>query len=100
MSPMSMKPNMTGLNQTGLGAPGPASSRSSRRLGAGRAGRAMVGESNNATPPWPGGPGRYHRRTMARILVLDNYDSFVYTLDGYLQQLGAETEVLRNDAFP
>src|SRR4051794_26020889 len=37
---------------------------------------------------------------MARILVLDNYDSFVYTLDGYLQQLGAETEVLRNDAFP
>lgn len=37
---------------------------------------------------------------MTRILVIDNYDSFVYTLDGYLQQLGAETEVLRNDAFP
>lgn len=37
---------------------------------------------------------------MTRILVVDNYDSFVYTLDGYLQQLGAETEVLRNDAFP
>jgi para-aminobenzoate synthetase component 2 len=36
---------------------------------------------------------------MTRILVLDNYDSFVYTLNGYLQQLGAETEVLRNDAF-
>jgi para-aminobenzoate synthetase component II len=36
---------------------------------------------------------------MTRILVLDNYDSFVYTLDGYLQQLGAETTVLRNDAF-
>jgi para-aminobenzoate synthetase component 2 len=36
---------------------------------------------------------------MTRILVIDNYDSFVYTLDGYLQQLGAETEVLRNDAF-
>jgi para-aminobenzoate synthetase component 2 len=34
-----------------------------------------------------------------RILVVDNYDSFVYTLNGYLQQLGAETEVLRNDAF-
>jgi para-aminobenzoate synthetase component 2 len=32
-----------------------------------------------------------------RILVLDNYDSFVYTLNGYLQQLGAETEVMRND---
>ncbi|CAB4946520.1 unannotated protein [freshwater metagenome] len=35
---------------------------------------------------------------MTKVLVLDNYDSFVYTLNGYLQQLGAETEVLRNDA--
>jgi para-aminobenzoate synthetase component II len=33
-----------------------------------------------------------------RVLVIDNYDSFVYTLDGYLQQLGARTEVVRNDA--
>ena len=36
---------------------------------------------------------------MTRVLVIDNYDSFVYTLGGYLQQLGAETEVVRNDAF-
>ena len=36
---------------------------------------------------------------MTRILVVDNYDSFVYTLNGYLLQLGAETEVMRNDAF-
>ncbi|WP_285062093.1 gamma-glutamyl-gamma-aminobutyrate hydrolase family protein [Frigoribacterium sp. ME-P-080] len=36
---------------------------------------------------------------MTRILVLDNYDSFVYTLNGYLQQLGADTDVVRNDAF-
>jgi para-aminobenzoate synthetase component 2 len=36
---------------------------------------------------------------VTRVLVLDNYDSFVYTLNGYLLQLGAETEVLRNDAF-
>lgn len=35
---------------------------------------------------------------MTRILVIDNYDSFVYTLNGYLQQLGAETDVIRNDA--
>ena len=35
---------------------------------------------------------------MTRVLVVDNYDSFVYTLNGYLQQLGAETEVVRNDA--
>lgn len=32
-----------------------------------------------------------------RILVIDNYDSFVYTLVGYLQELGAETMVVRND---
>ncbi|HEU0256893.1 MAG TPA: gamma-glutamyl-gamma-aminobutyrate hydrolase family protein [Microbacteriaceae bacterium] len=36
---------------------------------------------------------------MTRVLVVDNYDSFVYTLNGYLQELGAKTEVLRNDAF-
>ncbi|MFC6356312.1 anthranilate synthase component II [Luethyella okanaganae] len=36
---------------------------------------------------------------MTRVLVIDNYDSFVYTLNGYLRELGAETEVLRNDAF-
>ena len=36
---------------------------------------------------------------MTRVLVVDNYDSFVYTLNGYLQQLGAETTVVRNDAF-
>jgi para-aminobenzoate synthetase component 2 len=36
---------------------------------------------------------------MTRVLIVDNYDSFVYTLDGYLQQLGAQTEVVRNDSF-
>ena len=36
---------------------------------------------------------------MTSVLVIDNYDSFVYTLGGYLQQLGAQTTVLRNDAF-
>lgn len=34
----------------------------------------------------------------SRILVVDNYDSFVYTIVGYLNQLGATTHVLRNDA--
>lgn len=34
---------------------------------------------------------------MTTILVVDNYDSFVYTLNGYLLQLGAETTVIRND---
>jgi para-aminobenzoate synthetase component 2 len=32
-----------------------------------------------------------------RILVIDNYDSFVYNLVQYLGQLGAECEVRRND---
>ena len=34
---------------------------------------------------------------MTEILVIDNYDSFVYTLNSYLLQLGAETTVVRND---
>jgi para-aminobenzoate synthetase component 2 len=33
-----------------------------------------------------------------RILVVDNYDSFVFTIVGYLEQLGAECHVVRNDA--
>ncbi len=35
---------------------------------------------------------------MTRVLVVDNYDSFVFTIVGYLEQLGAECEVVRNDA--
>ncbi len=34
---------------------------------------------------------------MSRILVVDNYDSFVYNLVQYLQQLGAECVIRRND---
>ncbi len=34
---------------------------------------------------------------VARILVIDNYDSFVYNIVSYLAQLGAEVEVWRND---
>jgi para-aminobenzoate synthetase component 2 len=33
-----------------------------------------------------------------RILVVDNYDSFVYNLVQYLAQLGADCDVRRNDA--
>jgi para-aminobenzoate synthetase component 2 len=32
-----------------------------------------------------------------RVLVIDNYDSFVYNLVQYLAQLGADTTVRRND---
>lgn len=38
-----------------------------------------------------------NERTGARILVVDNYDSFVFNLVQYLYQLGAECEVVRND---
>ena len=34
---------------------------------------------------------------MTKILVVDNYDSFVYNLVQYLQHLGAEVVVRRND---
>jgi para-aminobenzoate synthetase component 2 len=36
---------------------------------------------------------------VAGILVIDNYDSFVYNLVQYLQQLGARCMVARNDAM-
>jgi len=34
-----------------------------------------------------------------RLLVIDNYDSFTWNLVQYLGELGAECEVLRNDAI-
>src|SRR5262245_61588076 len=33
------------------------------------------------------------------ILVIDNYDSFVYNLVDYVETLGAPTKVVRNDAL-
>ncbi len=35
----------------------------------------------------------------ARILMIDNYDSFTYNLVQYLGELGADVEVRRNDAI-
>lgn len=34
---------------------------------------------------------------MKKILVIDNFDSFVFNLVQYLEQLGAEVEVVRNN---
>jgi para-aminobenzoate synthetase component II len=34
-----------------------------------------------------------------KILVIDNYDSFVFNLVQYLQQLGADCNVVRNDSI-
>ncbi|MBO0980325.1 aminodeoxychorismate/anthranilate synthase component II [Microbacterium sp. SD291] len=35
---------------------------------------------------------------MTRVLVVDNHDSFVHTLVGYLRELGAEVELIESDA--
>jgi anthranilate synthase component 2 len=36
---------------------------------------------------------------MKKILVIDNYDSFTFNLVHYLEDLGAEVTVFRNDTF-
>ena len=36
---------------------------------------------------------------MARLLMIDNYDSFTYNLVQYLGELGADVDVRRNDAL-
>jgi anthranilate synthase/aminodeoxychorismate synthase-like glutamine amidotransferase len=43
--------------------------------------------------------GRVAAMATARILVIDNYDSFVYNLVQYLGELGAEPIVHRHDAL-
>jgi anthranilate synthase/aminodeoxychorismate synthase-like glutamine amidotransferase len=43
--------------------------------------------------------GRRQDVRVARVLVIDNYDSFVYNLVQYLGELGAEPLVHRNDAI-
>lgn len=35
---------------------------------------------------------------MSSVLLIDNYDSFVFNLERYVQELGLETDVVRNDA--
>ena len=36
---------------------------------------------------------------MKKVLVIDNYDSFVYNLVQYFEELGAQTVVWRNDEY-
>lgn len=47
-----------------------------------------------------GTTGTHPPAPTARILVIDNYDSFVFTIVGYLQQMGADCTVVRNDEVP
>ncbi|NIJ17020.1 anthranilate synthase component 2 [Sphingobium vermicomposti] len=51
-------------------------------------------------PPIPIGPAALaHYSAGPMILVIDNYDSFTWNLVHYLMELGAEVEVVRNDAI-
>jgi anthranilate synthase component II len=34
-----------------------------------------------------------------KVLLIDNYDSFTYNLVHYVEELGAQTQVVRNDAW-
>lgn len=88
ISPTIMKPNITGLNQTGF-SDSPESP--SVFLDGFELGRLFISDMSSIL--------QLGFTQMTKILVLDNYDSFVYTLNGYLQQLGAETDVIRNDAI-
>jgi len=91
ISPTIMKPNITGLNQTGF-RDSPESPSFLLDLDGFEFGRLFNSDMTTIL--------QLGFRQMTKILVLDNYDSFVYTLNGYLQQLGAETDVIRNDAIP
>jgi anthranilate synthase/aminodeoxychorismate synthase-like glutamine amidotransferase len=49
-----------------------------------------MSEALHLVPPHATGP---------RVLVVDNYDSFTFNLVQYLLELGAEVDVVRNDAW-
>ena len=57
----------------------------------------MPGQSMHPAPTRRGGKSAPVQSPQVSVLVVDNYDSFVYTLVGYLEQLGARTTVIRND---
>jgi len=46
-----------------------------------------------------GEPGEQRSSAQTRILVVDNYDSFVFNIVQYLEQLGAQCDVVRNDTI-
>lgn len=50
--------------------------------------------------PCPGGQGNQNGfEVFDMFLLIDNYDSFTYNLYHYLGELGAEVDVVRNDAL-
>ncbi|CAN5192296.1 hypothetical protein BH09ACT10_BH09ACT10_07440 [soil metagenome] len=72
-------------------------------VGAWRLGLTTAWLAARLEDAWAGVPPAPHRVPSAapagsRVLLIDNYDSFVYNLAQYLQELGAHTDVLRNDS--
>jgi anthranilate synthase/aminodeoxychorismate synthase-like glutamine amidotransferase len=62
----------------------------------------IIGRGNDThEDPRPETPLRYPRIPDAaldlRVLLIDNYDSFVFNLSQFCEELGARTEVIRND---
>jgi anthranilate synthase len=65
----------------------------------GRAGAGSTERLGEVTPHGQWDPPRPPRRLPGRrVLVIDNYDSFVHNLADYCASLGADVEVVRNDA--
>lgn len=62
------------------------------RWAAGPVAALLTSDAAGVAPPHPR-PTR-----SARVLFVDNHDSFVYNLVQYVGELGAEAEVVRNDA--
>ena len=60
--------------------------------------RLFTQEEADLTRSHAGVPG-YRAPMSRRVLVMDNYDSFVYNLVQYLGELGAEPLVHRNDSL-
>lgn len=63
--------------------------------------RTGAGEAREPWRPWVGEarqPGVSATKERARVMFIDNHDSFVYNLVQYAAELGAAVEVVRNDA--
>src|SRR5580765_6830386 len=66
-----------------------------------RASLLIPNPKTSGTKRWPKWQHRSGQRRVVKLLmralVVDAYDSFVYVIDQYLQTLGVETIVRRND---
>jgi anthranilate synthase/aminodeoxychorismate synthase-like glutamine amidotransferase len=64
-------------------------------IDSGAGSRVAIGR---VTPHGSWRPQRPSRLVRARVLLVDNYDSFVHNLADYCQALGSDVRVVRNDA--